>query len=290
MLKLVCIPAYNEKSIQNVVKRCKKFADKVVVCDDGSTDNTSEQARIAGALVIKHEKNLGKGAALKTLFDYARSVKADLMVTIDGDLQFLPEEIPKLIKPIIEGDADMVIGYRFEDSDEMPTYRKVGNKILDKVTSIAADLPFKDTQSGFRSYSKKAIEKINFTSKGFAVDSEILVDAVQHELKISEAKVTVIYDTGSKTSKKDPVSHGTEVVSSLVEIIAVNNPLRYVGIPGIILIAIGILIGAYVLYTFNEIRYFSIPFTLVSVGTAGMGLILLLMSLVLYSIKYTTKK
>ena len=100
MLKLVCIPAFNEeKPIVDVIKKCLKYVDKVVVCDDGSSDSTSEQAKNAGAIVIKNEKNMGKGNAMKSLFKYAKDVDADIVITIDGDGQFLPEQIERLIDP-----------------------------------------------------------------------------------------------------------------------------------------------------------------------------------------------
>lgn len=291
VLKIACIPAYNEQNlIADVVRRAKTFVDKVIVCDDGSSDNTSKNARDAGASVIRHEKNCGKGDALKSLFNYAKKIDADIMVTIDGDGQFLPEEIPKLMEPIIKGKSDIVIGYRFDKSTDMPSYRKFGNKMLDKFTNLAADLPFRDTQGGFRAYSKTALNSIKFSTSGFGVDSEILVDASKKGLQISEEKVSVIYNTGDSTSTKSPVIHSSEVIASLLEIIAINHPLRYLGIPGICLIVIGIFFFVFVIFTFNEIRYFSIPYTLVSVATSIIGVILLLMAVVLFSIGAASRR
>ena len=291
MLKIACIPAFNEeKVIEDVIQRCKLHVDKIIVCDDGSTDKTSDVITKTGAVLLQHKQNHGKGEAMKTLFTYAKKIGADVMVTIDGDGQFLPEEIPKVIEPIIKNNADIVIGYRFDDEEEMPAYRKIGNKMLDKFTNLASELPFRDTQGGFRSYSKKAINSINITTNGFGVDSEILVDASKKGLKIVEEKVTVIYNTGNSTSTKSPISHSTEVIVSLLEIIAINHPLRYLGLPGIGFITIGVIFGIFVLITFNEIRYFSIPFTLVSMATIMIGIILLLMSVVLFSISATKKR
>lgn len=285
MLKIVCIPAYNEQNlIADVIKRVRLFVDKVVVCDDGSTDKTEQKARDAGAHVIRHKKNLGKGGAMKSLFDYAKKIDADIMVTIDGDGQFLPEEIPKIMEPVIKGKADVVLGYRFDDARDMPSYREFGNKFLDKMTSIASELPFRDTQGGFRAYSKKAIETIHFSTNGFGVDSEILINASKKDLKIMEEKVTVIYNTGGKTSTKTPIVHVSEVLKTLLEIVVIHHPLKYLGIPGVILIIIGMVVGIFVLITFNEIRYFSIPFTLIAIGVTILGLLLLLMSVVLFSI------
>lgn len=291
MLKVACIPAFNEeKSIGDIVVRTKHFVDKVIVCDDGSIDNTYTKAKDAGAIVIRHEKNKGKGAALKSLFKYAKEIDADVIVTIDGDGQFLPEEIVKLIKPILEDGSDIAIGNRFSDDTEMPSYRKAGNKILDKITNMASELPFRDTQSGYRAYSKKAIQSINFTTDGFGADSEILVVASQKGLKISEVKVNVIYDTGGKTSTKNPVSHSGDVVASLVELVALRHPLKYLGIPGLILIILGTIFSVYVISIFNETRYFSIPFTLISLGAVVIGVMMILMAVVLFSIVRATKR
>jgi glycosyltransferase involved in cell wall biosynthesis len=291
MLSVACIPAFNVgNQIAEIIKKSQKYVDKVIVCDDGSVDDTYLNAKLSGAIVLKHDKNLGKGGALQTLFQKAKDLQADIIVTIDGDGQFLPEEIPVLIEPIKIKQFDVVIGNRFLDTKEMPTYRKAGNKILDKFTKLAANLPFEDTQSGFRAYSKNALEKISFFTNGFGVDSEILIDAVNKDLKITEKNITVIYNTGDKTSTKNPVSHSMGVVASIIELIAINHPLKYLGIPGFILVVVGIIFSIVVLTMFNETRYFSIPSTLLALGSLVLGLMLLLMSVVLYSISHQSNR
>jgi len=281
---IACIPAYNEeKIIGEIVKKTLHYVDEVVVCDDGSTDNTSSESKSAGAKLIRHDKNKGKGAATQSLFEYARKSNADVIVTIDGDGQFLPEEIPKLLKPVIENRSDVVIGYRFDGTD-MPSYRKVGNKVLDKMTNLASELPFRDTQSGFRAYSKKAIELIKFKNEGFGADSEILINASKKGLKITEEKVSVIYNGVEKTSTKNPVSHSGEVINSLLEQIAIRHSLKYLGIPGLILIIAGIGFGIWALVIFNDQRYFPIPILVVALGSVIIGAMLLLMSVVLFGI------
>ncbi len=288
---LACIPAFNEeKVIGNLVKKTLSYADKVIVCDDGSSDNTFNEAKISGAKVIRHDKNLGKGAALKSLFDYARNLNFDVIVTIDGDGQFLPEDIPKLVTPIIEKKSDIVIGYRFDDKTEMPSYRKIGNKVLDKITSLASDLPFRDTQSGFRAYSKKAIDLITFQTNGFGADSEILINISKKGLRISEEKVTVLYNTGGKTSTKNPLSHSGEVITSIIELVAIRHPLKYLGISGILFLIIGIFFSVLIISTFNDTRYFSIPLTLIAMGASLIGLMLLLMAVLLFSVNKSLNK
>jgi len=284
MFTIACIPAFNEsQSIRKTVLAVSKFVDSVIVCDDGSSDNTITESESVGAYVIRHQRNMGKGEALKSLFKFARVSNADIMITIDADGQFLPEEIPKMIKPISEQRADIVIGYRFDNSTEMPKYRKIGNNLLDKITNLATDLPFRDTQSGFRAYSKNAVMKIEFHTSGFGADSEILVDAVKKKLIILEEKVTVIYNTGGRTSTKNPIIHTGEVISSLVEQIAIKHPLKYIGIPGIALIIISIINGVNLISLFNETRYFSIPLTMISLGTLIVGAMFLLIAILLYS-------
>ena len=291
MYTIACIPAYNEESnIRKTIENVGKFVDKVIVCDDGSNDRTVAEAENTGAYVIKCQKNKGKGAALQELFKFAKASNADIMITIDADGQFIADEIPLLLKPIIEKKSDIVIGYRFDDKTEMPKYRKIGNKFLDKITNLAEDIGVRDTQSGFRSYSKKAIETINFNTDGFGADSEILINATEKKLKVSEEKVTVIYNTGGRTSSKNPISHTTEVIGSIIEKIALKHPLKYLGIPGIALIFTSIIFGINLSTVFNETGYFSIPITLIVLGTLLVGTMMILISVLLYTLNINTVK
>jgi len=291
LVTLACIPAFNvEKSINNVVKDVSNYVDKVIVCDDGSSDKTYKEAELGGAILLQHKKNLGKGAALKSLFEYAKKNDFDVLVTIDGDGQFLAEEIPKLIDPIKKNGCDIVIGSRVDNESEMPRYRKFGNKVLDKMTSAASELPFKDTQSGFRAYSKKAIDKIKFYSDGYASDSEILVSASENGLQISEEKINVKYDTGSKTSNSNPVSHSTDVITKLIELIAIKSPLKLLGIPGITLFLFGLFYSGVVISIFNQTGYFSVPSTLVALGSVVSGLLFILTAIILFTINVSRRK
>lgn len=291
MYIVACIPAFNEEGrIGNTILETSEYVDKVIVCDDGSSDNTINEAKLAGAYIISHKKNRGKGAAMKSLFEFSKASNVDIMITIDADGQFLPKEIPKLIKLLSKNDSDIVIGNRFDDKDEMPKYRKFGNKVLDKMTNLAENLPIKDTQSGFRAYSKTAIKKIEFRTEGFGADSEILIDASKKNLKIVEEKVTVIYNTGGRTSTKNPITHTSEVVVSIIENIAIKHPLKYLGIPGVGSILLSIIVGISLLSLFNETRYFSIPLTLVSLGSLIIGAMLTLMGVLLYSMSISHSK
>ncbi|MGI0010192.1 MAG: glycosyltransferase family 2 protein [Nitrosopumilaceae archaeon] len=290
-MKIVCIPAYNEeKNIGDIVKRSLAHVDKVIVCDDGSKDNTAKVARENGAEVISHKTNLGKGAAVKSLFKRAKELGAEVTVTIDGDGQFLPEEIPKLMSQIIEKKSDIVLGYRFGINSDIPSHRRFGNKVIAKMASTASNLPIRDAETGFRAYSKKAIELIEFDSNNFGMDAEILVNASKKGLKITEEDVRVIYNTGGRTSSKNTVSLFADMVTNLIELIAIHHPLKFLGLPGLGLMVMGLAFGIYVISLFNETRLFSIPSSVVAVGSFTIGLMLLLMSAVLFSISKTRKK
>jgi glycosyltransferase involved in cell wall biosynthesis len=167
----VIIPALNEEiSIGSMVIKTKKYADHVIVVDDGSTDETAEIARDAGADVIIHPRNKGKGYALKTGFFAASQNGTKVIVTIDADGQHNPSDIPRVIKHIISGDADMVIGSRYLN-DNIPIYRRIGQEILDRATNLNCvkngEKRISDTQSGFRAFSVSTLSAFHFRHNGF---------------------------------------------------------------------------------------------------------------------------
>ena len=242
-MKLVCIPAYNEeKVIGDIVKRSKLYSDKVIVCDDGSTDNTAKMARESGAQVISHKKNDGYGAAIITLFDLARKENADILITLDGDGQHNPDQIPILTNTLLENNVDVVIGSRFLDgTSETPGYRKRGIKIITSAANFGADFKVSDSQSGFRAYSKRAIESIHPTETGMAVSTEILLKISNKGLSVAEVPITVSYDGNSST--EHPVPHGIVVLMNTLKFVSVKHPIPFYGFPGIALVIIGSMLG-----------------------------------------------
>jgi glycosyltransferase involved in cell wall biosynthesis len=247
-LNLVCIPAYNEeKTIANIVKKSLNYADEVVVCDDGSTDNTAKMAKEAGATIISHKKNQGYGAAITSLFEYAREKKADIMVTIDSDGQHDPDQIPLLIDTILQHNVDVVIGSRFLDKQtNTPGYRKRGIKIITSASNYGTSFNVSDAQSGFRAYSKNAIDSIHPTEDGMSVSTEILLKISNKGLSLAEVPITISYD--GDISKRNPLSHGISVLMGTLKYISVKHPLIFYGLPGLILMIIGGIIG----YTFLD--------------------------------------
>ncbi|WP_240664704.1 glycosyltransferase family 2 protein [Methanosarcina sp. MSH10X1] len=214
----VILPAYNEEiSIGSMVHLTRLYADKVIVVDDGSSDRTADVARKAGAEVIVHEVNKGKGRALKTGFETALTMGADIIVTMDSDGQHNPAEIPRLVAPIVEGEAEMVNGSRYLYGLEKntPAYRRIGQTILDRFTNIQSGLKITDSQSGFRAFAASTIEKFRFNAQGMAIESEMLTDAGNAGLRLKEVEIGVRYDVDGSTKK--PVSHGLEVLAAILK-------------------------------------------------------------------------
>jgi glycosyltransferase involved in cell wall biosynthesis len=242
-LKIVCIPAYNEEiKINDVVKKSLPYADKVIVCDDGSTDDTAALAKKAGAVVISHEKNQGYGATISTLFDYCRKNNAEIMVTLDGDGQHNPDQIPDLINVILKHKVDVVIGSRsLRDDKNLPSYRKTGIKIITSTINSATNLKVTDSQSGFRAYSKEAINLIRPTESGMAVSTEILVKISNNGLSMAEVPITVSYI--GDTSTEHPVTHGTHVIGSTLKYVSIKHPMYFYGLPGVLLFISGLIMG-----------------------------------------------
>ncbi|MDG6925600.1 MAG: glycosyltransferase family 2 protein [Nitrososphaerota archaeon] len=269
---VVLIPAHNEeKSIAKVIIGAKKVSQAVIVCDDGSTDMTGEISRALGAQVLRHDANEGKGKALASLFEAARTLRPRAVVTIDGDDQHDPADIPKVVEPVLRGDADIVVGVRQMDSGSMPRERVIGNKMLDSLTSARAGEALHDTQSGFRAYGPSALEKIGFSEHGMATESQTLIDAVGAGLRIEEVPVSVRYR--GIPQKRNPLAHLSHVIDYLITRTIVESPLLYLGLPGLVAVVLGIVAGLRVLSIFSATHQ-------IAVGTALVGVILVLVGIV----------
>jgi len=282
-MKIACIPAYNEEShIENLVKSAKCHVDSVVVCDDGSTDNTTNIAKKAGAVVISHKINKGYGAAVITLFNYARENNADTMITLDGDGQHDPDQIPLLVNTISKHNVDVVIGSRFLNNNiEAPGYRQKGIKIITSTANYGTDLKVSDSQSGFRAYSKIAINSIHPTEENMSVSTEILFKISNKGLSLAEVPITVSYD--GDTSEHNPISHGVSVLANTIKYVSIKHPLQFYGIPGIILVTLGIILGGLFLngYLNNQVILYGMMVG--SVVLFLLGSILSVTAIILFS-------
>ena len=279
------IPAYNEeKNIALIITKLKKITDSIIVCDDGSSDLTGEIARELGAIVISHPKNMGYGAAIRSLFLKATELDLDGLITIDADGQHRIEDVNSVFKPINDEVADIVIGSRFLDkkSEEMPNYRKIGIKIITKVTNLSIKEKLTDSQSGFRAYSKKALQKVIPSDVGMGVSTEILIKASNLELKVAEVPIKVHYDVD--TSTHNPVSHGTSVILSTIKFTSIHNPLKFYGIPGIIFLIIGLGFIAWTIQIYAVSQQIITNVSLIGIGCIVLGAVLLMTAVILFSI------
>jgi len=242
---IVTIPAFNEeKYIGTVVLKARQYANEVIVLDDGSTDDTSEIARLAGATVIRHKENKGYGAAVQSLLAEAKRREPDVAVLLDADFQHNPQEIPYLIEPISEG-FDIVIGSRKQQRANIPLYRRVGQRVISYFSYILSREKVSDSESGFRVFSKKAIAVLELSENGMSISAETIADAAEKGLKIIEMPISIRYTRDGSTLH--PVVHGFEVLGRIIAMISERRPLFFFGLGGAILTVLGFLTGIRVL-------------------------------------------
>lgn len=238
---LAGIAAYNEaRYVGSVVLQARQYVDEVIVVDDGSTDNTARVAELAGATVIRHAENRGKGAAIQSILAEAKKRNPDILVLLDADAQHDPNEIPVLIKPVSEG-FDLVIGSREAQKDKTPRYRRIGQKVLFQSARLASKTNVSDSESGFRALSPKAINDLELKEKGFAIESEMITRAADKNLKITEVPISNIYTKDGSTL--NPIRHGIDVLSRIIVMISQRRPLFFFGLAGGILLVIGLIVG-----------------------------------------------
>ena len=285
MKVIVGIPAFNEeKNIAVLIIQLKKIADKIIVCNDGSTDLTSKIAEELGATVINHEKNLGYGAAIKSIFLKSKNLGGDILVTFDADGQHRIEDINRVINPIINGESDLVIGSRFldESKKEVPKYRKVGINVLTKITNATIKKQLTDSQSGFRAYSKKVLNELSPSELGMGISTEILIKASAKNFRISEVPIKIIYD--GDTSTHNPVLHGSSVLISTIKFTSIEHPLKFYGIPSLIFFGIGLFFIYFSTQYYTEFGRLNTNLTLVGAGSILIAIVLLLTCILLYSL------
>ncbi len=281
---VIGIPAYNEaKNIATIILKLKKITDSIIVCDDGSSDLTAEISKNNGAVVVSHKQNQGYGSAIKTIFLKAKELEADMLITFDADGQHRVEDIEKIILPIKNDQADIVIGSRFlENSNDTPRYRKLGINIITKVANSTINEKLTDSQSGFRAYKKEVLDNIILTEPGMGVSTEILIKASEKKFRITEIPIKILYD--GNTSTHNPVSHGTSVLISTIKFTSIQHPLKFYGIPSFVLIGIGIIFTYFSVEYYVDIGRLNTNLTLISAGTLLLGSILFISAILLYSV------
>ena len=284
------MPAFNEsKRIKEIINKIKNKSDNIIVCNDGSTDSTGIIAEKMGVIVINHEKNLGYGSAIKSIFLKAQEIEADILITFDADGQHRIEDIEAVIQPILHNEADIVIGSRFLENDvEMPKYRKFGVKTITRLTNISSEIKLSDSQSGFRAYNKKTLSEIFPTENGMGISTEIIIKANRQKLRIKEVPIKILYE--GKTSTHNPILHGVSVILSTTKFISTEHPLSFYGIPGIILVIAGLFFTGWTIKYFTEFEVFQPILALIAIGLTLVGLMCVLTSIILFSLVHVIRE
>ena len=282
---IIGIPAFNEeKNIASIITKLMNITDTIIVCNDGSNDLTSEIAEKMGAVVINHKKNLGYGGAIRSIFLKAKELDGDILVTFDADGQHRIEDIENVTTPIINQEAELVIGSRFLDDSEkeVPQYRKVGIKVITKITNASIKEKLTDSQSGFRAYSKKVVDGLNPSELGMGISTEILIKASSKNFKILEVPIKILYS--GDTSTHNPISHGSSVILSTIKYTSIEHPLKFYGIPSMIFFILGISFTYLATQYYTEIGRLNTNLTIVAAGTVLIAVVLLITSILLYSL------
>lgn len=281
---IAAIPCLDEeRCIGSVVLKTKKFVNSVIVIDGGSADATAEVATEAGATVYQQGGDRGYGAAVRSALQRGSQLQADILIMLDGDGQHDPGDIPRLVKPLLDGEADVVIGSRFlGEAKRPPLYRRIGHRVLNIVTNAGSGQRTSDSQSGFRAYSSKALKQLSLAENGMSVSSEMQFAISKAGLKIAEVPIHVSY---TDKAKRNPVGQGLSVLSRVLVLFSLRQPLPMFGLPGLALLAAGLVIGSRVLAIYSDSHQLAIGNALGAVLLCIAGLLGLVVALMLQAMK-----
>lgn len=281
---VLIIPAYNEERfIGSVVLKARRYAERVILVDDGSTDATAEVAGAAGALVTKHPQNQGKGAALNTGLGLARRLEPRVVVMLDGDGQHICDQIPQVAAPVLAGEADIVVGSRYlGDASETPAHRVWGHRVFNLMTGGTSGVMVTDSQSGFRAFSPAAVEAIRFRSNGFSVESEMQFIAKDRGLRMAEVPITIHY---ADKPKRPVMSHGMLVLNGLLRMVGQYRPLFFFGVPGLLVFLASLALGGHVVTIYQATKNLAVGYAMITVLLAMIGMLSVITGVILHSVR-----
>jgi glycosyltransferase involved in cell wall biosynthesis len=286
---IALIPAYNEERfIGSVVLKARRYVDLVIVVDDGSKDETANIAEAAGATVIR-QANSGKAGAINTGLERVRGYEPQAVVLLDGDGQHDAADIPAMLRPVLDGEADMVVGSRFLGVESnTPKWRVAGQQALTMATNIASGVPLTDSQSGFRAISRRALDTLHFRTAGFSVESEMQFLVKEHKLATHEVPISVNYD---EKPKRNPFKQGMQVLNGILSMVAQNRPLFFFGVPGTIFMTIGVVLALNVVDAYWRYYQLATGTAIISMTLCIVGALTFFTGIILHTIRaYMYKK
>lgn len=278
------VPAHNERRfIGSVVIEALRHADAVIVVDDGSTDGTHLIAQQAGAITVRTETNVGKAKALEYGFSKALELSPTVVVMLDGDGQHSPNEIPGIVAPIMEAKADMVIGSRFQGTEvNVPVWRQFGQHTLTFLTNTASGTKSTDSQSGFRAFSPRILKNFSSRTSGFSIESEMQFWATENGISVAEVPITCLYE---EKAKRNPITHGLQVLNGIFKLVSESRPLFYFGLVGFFII-LGSFVGWWwTLTLYNQTNQFAVGFGLISALVTIIGIIFIFQGITLNTLR-----
>jgi glycosyltransferase involved in cell wall biosynthesis len=281
---IVAIPCLNEeRNIGSLVIQARRWASEVVVVDDGSTDETALIAEGAGATVIRHAENQGKGAALNSAFGVALGRDADVLVVMDGDGQHRADGIPNVAAPVLKGEADIVVGSRHLQEGGIPRVRRVGQTVVTAATNLGSGVNLTDSQSGFRAFSRKALESMTFSSRGFAVESEMQFLALDRGLVVVEVPIEAVY---VDPPKRNVFRHGLVVIDGVMRLVGMHRPLLFFALMSLVMWLAGALMALWALDTVSQgSAAAAIAPTLGAIACLVLGVLAVFAGVLLHSIR-----
>jgi len=246
------IPAYNEeKNIAEVISKASKHTDQIIVVNDGSTDNTEKIAKETNAIVRSHIVNKGLGLTIRDAISEAMKLGANVIITIDADGQYDADQIPDLLKPILDGKADLVLGSRFKGTiARMPRLKKFGNKIITLIVRNLMNLDISDAQTGFRAIKREVIEHI-IISADYTYTQEMIIRAAAEGFHIDEVPVN-FYERKHGKSRliRNPAEYGLNTSMTMLRAYRDYRPMTLFGTIGVAMMLLGTLIGVYIVYEY----------------------------------------
>jgi len=281
---VVAVPAYNEdRFIGSVVLKLRTLGFMVLVVDDGSSDATASVAESAGAIVVRHPLNRGKTAAVQTVFEHARKLDVAALVLLDGDSQHDPADVERLVEPVLAGQADMVVGSRFIGThSDIPRWRVAGQHALTMATNLGSGLHLTDTESGFRAFSRRALDEMRFRGRGFSLEPEMQFEAKQRGWKVLEVPIQVHY---ALAIKRNPLLQGMRTMDAIFRLIAEHRPLLYFGTPGLVLFIAGLALGFYVVRVYDATLQLAVGLALITVLLCILGVLTIFTGIMLHALR-----